>query len=91
MFESVDLSSNFYYSHTYDLTHTLQYNMTRLGHVAVPCSGSRANLDTAMRMFVWNDYLLQPLCEHLHSRWIVPIIHGFVTQVCLATMSVIAC
>ncbi|XP_053397706.1 polyphosphoinositide phosphatase-like isoform X2 [Mercenaria mercenaria] len=27
MFQSVDLSSNFYFSYSYDLTHTLQYNM----------------------------------------------------------------
>ncbi|XP_004348141.1 sac domain-containing inositol phosphatase 3 [Capsaspora owczarzaki ATCC 30864] len=26
-FQNVDLSSNFYYSYTYDLTHTLQFNM----------------------------------------------------------------
>ncbi|XP_033740516.1 polyphosphoinositide phosphatase-like [Pecten maximus] len=28
MFQSIDLSSNFYFSYSYDLTHTLQYNMT---------------------------------------------------------------
>ncbi|GFN80695.1 polyphosphoinositide phosphatase-like [Plakobranchus ocellatus] len=27
MFQNVDLSSNFYFSYSYDLTHTLQYNM----------------------------------------------------------------
>eukprot|EP01135_Chromosphaera_perkinsii_P003916 Nk52_evm17s262 gene=Nk52_evmTU17s262 len=27
IFQNVDLSSNFYYSYTYDLTHSLQYNM----------------------------------------------------------------
>ena len=26
MFQAVDLSSNFYFSYGYDLTHTLQYN-----------------------------------------------------------------
>jgi len=30
MFQSVDLSSNFYFSYSYDLTHSLQYNMTRV-------------------------------------------------------------
>ncbi len=29
MFQNVDLSSNFYFSYSYDLTHTLQYNMTQ--------------------------------------------------------------
>lgn len=28
MFQNIDLSSNFYFSYSYDLTHTLQYNMT---------------------------------------------------------------
>ena len=26
MFQAIDLSSNFYFSYGYDLTHTLQYN-----------------------------------------------------------------
>lgn len=30
MFQNVDLSSNFYFSYSYDLTHSLQYNMTPL-------------------------------------------------------------
>lgn len=34
MFQNVDLSSNFYFSFTYDLSHTLQYNLSSLncGH-----------------------------------------------------------
>ena len=27
MFQAIDLSSNFYYSYSYDLTNTVQYNM----------------------------------------------------------------
>jgi hypothetical protein len=27
MFQAIDLSSNFYFSYGYDLTHTLQYNL----------------------------------------------------------------
>lgn len=30
MFQNIDLSSNFYFSYSYDLTHTLQYNMSLL-------------------------------------------------------------
>ncbi|CAN7989283.1 unnamed protein product [Ixodes hexagonus] len=30
MFQNVDLRSNFYFSYSYDLTHTLQYNLTPL-------------------------------------------------------------
>ena len=28
MFQAIDLSSNFYYSYSYDLTNTLQYNLS---------------------------------------------------------------
>jgi hypothetical protein len=27
MFQAVDLSSNFYYSYSYDISHSLQYNL----------------------------------------------------------------
>ena len=37
MFQNVDLSSNFYFSYSYDLTHTLQYNMA-------PCSDVDSHL-----------------------------------------------
>lgn len=30
MFQNIDLSSNFYFSYSYDLTHTLQYNLSQL-------------------------------------------------------------
>ncbi|KAK2581293.1 hypothetical protein KPH14_008078 [Odynerus spinipes] len=33
MFQSIDLSSNFYFSYSYDLTHTLQYNMAPPKHI----------------------------------------------------------
>ncbi|KZC14668.1 Polyphosphoinositide phosphatase [Dufourea novaeangliae] len=33
MFQSIDLSSNFYFSYSYDLTHTLQYNMSTPKHI----------------------------------------------------------
>lgn len=33
MFQSIDLSSNFYFSYSYDLTHTLQSNMAPPRHI----------------------------------------------------------
>lgn len=33
MFQGIDLSSNFYFSYSYDLTHTLQYNMAPPKHI----------------------------------------------------------
>lgn len=49
MFQNVDLSSNFYFSYSYDLTHTLQYNMAKTvppvqGPIPPPDSYSKQKL-----------------------------------------------
>lgn len=43
MFQSIDLSSNFYFSYSYDLTHTLQSNMTPPKHIKsdIPSANDR--------------------------------------------------
>ncbi|RNF13957.1 putative synaptojanin (N-terminal domain), putative,inositol/phosphatidylinositol phosphatase [Trypanosoma conorhini] len=46
---STSLKQHFYYSHTYDLTNTLQTNMTH------PCGEHRVRCK-----FVWNEFLLEP-------------------------------
>ncbi len=64
-FQQVDLSKNFYFSHTYDLTKTLQDNLTRKADVK---SGHgegdpRREPLTAWgfnEKFVWNHHLLMP-------------------------------
>ncbi|CAB4378561.1 unnamed protein product [Rhizophagus irregularis] len=73
IFNNVDLTKNFYFSYTYDITHTLQHNMTR--------PPSRRNF-SYNEMFVWNSYLLENGFRSLknNSDWILPIIHGFVDQ-----------
>ncbi|CAG8553035.1 6267_t:CDS:10, partial [Acaulospora morrowiae] len=73
IFNNVDLTKNFYFSYTYDITHTLQYNMTR--------PPNRRNF-SYNEMFVWNHYLLETGFRSLknNSDWILPIIHGFVDQ-----------
>jgi len=57
MFQSVDLSSNFYFSYSYDLTHSLQYNMTRVnvgdGDSTNQKNGDRAN---GVKNGIDNDY-----------------------------------
>lgn len=66
MFQSVDVTSNFYYSHTYDLTHSLQENI-----VFRPTAYEEK--------YVWNSYLLRPfLLSRVDSRWVLPVIHGYV-------------
>lgn len=47
IFQNVDLSSNFYFSYSYDLSHSLQYNMTLL---QMPCdAGEPEELNTSGR------------------------------------------
>ncbi|CAG8541334.1 8999_t:CDS:10 [Ambispora leptoticha] len=72
-FKNVDLTKNFYFSYTYDITHTLQHNMIR--------TPNRSTF-SYNEMFVWNHYLLDTGFRSLknNSDWILPIIHGFVDQ-----------
>ncbi|PBJ79848.1 synaptojanin,inositol polyphosphate phosphatase [Trypanosoma cruzi cruzi] len=89
-FLSNSLKQNFYYSHTYDLTNTLQMNMTR------------ARVGYRVRSkFVWNEFLLKPFFSSSASchasfvsakeeetllvpaaveQWIVYLTHGSIVQ-----------
>ncbi|KAH9498506.1 phosphatidylinositol-3,5-bisphosphate 5-phosphatase [Bulinus truncatus] len=53
MFQTVDFSSNFYFSYSYDLTHTLQFNMTPVLNPSNPPCPSKLN---------------QPPAPHLPSK-----------------------
>ncbi|WVN86922.1 uncharacterized protein L203_102097 [Cryptococcus depauperatus CBS 7841] len=72
-FNLVDLSKNFYFSYSYDLTNTLQTNLT------LPASKRQWNT-----RFMWNHHLLSATFDLQEpkekSRWIIPLIHGFVDQ-----------
>lgn len=78
---TLDLTRQFYYSYSYDVTRTLQHNIAR----------ERRNLargtfaseeDDFNSMFVWNEYLLQPAIDALKDpyEWCRPIIHGYIDQ-----------
>ncbi|KAG0044295.1 phosphatidylinositol-3,5-bisphosphate 5-phosphatase [Gryganskiella cystojenkinii] len=72
MFQMVDLTKNFYFSYSYDVTRTLQWNMTR-NHKA----------EGRNRMFVWNQYLLENAFgpqTGIENQWALPIMYGFVDQ-----------
>lgn len=70
VFQNLDLSSNFYFSYSYDLTLSLQCQMrTNPGTFPPPC-----------RKFIWNDHLLDGFEGAVHPKWILHIIHGFVGQ-----------
>lgn len=88
-FQQVDLTKNFYFSsvatsvpdassadqfrYSYDITNTLQTNLT------VPANDRQWNT-----RFMWNHHLLSPAFEleepKGRSRWVLPLIHGFVDQ-----------
>ena len=93
IFQNVDLSSNFYFSYSYDLTHSLQYNMSPslqadIGVSDTPWNsritfraddgGKRRRRHSPNMKFVWNSFLLKDW--DLHPEWKLFMIHGFVSQ-----------
>ncbi|KAL4769038.1 SacI homology domain-containing protein [Aspergillus nidulans var. acristatus] len=83
---SLDLTRAFYFSYSYDITHTLQSNINRerkLHEDGLP-RDFRQDFNT---MFIWNHHLLAPAIMSLKNpyQWCLPIIHGYVEQ---AKMSV---
>ncbi|KAI8865393.1 hypothetical protein GQ42DRAFT_129553, partial [Ramicandelaber brevisporus] len=87
IFKSVDMGRHFYFSYTYDITHTLQNNMRRARHrrhhgachAPVPAAGPNG-------MFVWNARLLDPVAGQLslESPWLLRTVHGYVDQAKIA-------
>ncbi|KAJ9595423.1 hypothetical protein L9F63_013382, partial [Diploptera punctata] len=92
MFQNIDLSSNFYFSYSYDITHTLQNNMAPPRNIKVMMGIHRDSFPNKTktvdygvrnkpnRRFVWNSYLLRNIEMGLHPDWIVYVMHGFVGQ-----------
>ena len=78
---NLDLSRSFYFSYSYDITHTLQHNILRERQAM-----KQGNADTSLKhwnsMFVWNHHLLDPATKALRDicDWCLPIVHGFVDQ-----------
>ncbi|KAG0424248.1 hypothetical protein HPB47_000043, partial [Ixodes persulcatus] len=74
MVQSVLSTPNFYYSTTYDLSHTLQrlYNTT-------PDFLQMGLMERADYRFVWNHYLMSEFSNQVElQKFCLPIIHGFV-------------
>lgn len=77
-FLQVDLGKNFYFSYNYDLTNTLQRNMTLNESLEV----KSATLENGInRLFMWNEFLFEHSALSLDkSSWVIPLIHGFADQ-----------
>lgn len=75
MIESVLATPSFYYSYTYDLTHTQQ----RLTHT-ISSFYTEPLIDRADSRFIWNSALLKPFLDQPElKRFCLPIIHGFIS------------
>ncbi|KAJ2825337.1 phosphatidylinositol-3,5-bisphosphate 5-phosphatase [Coemansia erecta] len=77
-FKNVDLTKNFYYSHTYDITHTLQHNVD----MWAPGARQGRRAWAYHSMFVWNYQLICNATQGvgLGAEWTVALIHGYVDQ-----------
>lgn len=84
IFKQVDMTKNFYFSYTYDITSTLQSNVT---------SRNQSNLGPwpFTNRFAWNFHLFAAAFENPESdapkaRWVLPLIHGHVDQAKLTVL-----
>lgn len=81
IFKYLDLGKTFYFSYTYDLTHSLQNNFLKYKSAA-----SSTNMEIVFEpneRFVWNKRLLEPVLQQsgiATYEWFQPIIHGFTDQ-----------
>ncbi|PSK53085.1 Polyphosphoinositide phosphatase [Elsinoe australis] len=77
---NLDLSKNFYFSYTYNVSRTLQDNIVRERIAAA--EGKHKPIRDHNEMFVWNHHLLAPAIKSLSNMydWCIPIIHGFIDQ-----------
>jgi hypothetical protein len=70
LFFGMDLTKDFSFSYTYDLTNTLQFNMI-----------NHNRPDKVNWRFAWNHHLIQSFAKNVpNSPWILPIIHGYFAQ-----------
>ncbi|KAH7286660.1 hypothetical protein KP509_32G016700 [Ceratopteris richardii] len=71
LFNSIDLSRNFFYSHTYRIMWTLQRNVIATKMETIPYDD----------MFVWNSFLTRKFRAQIRGDlWTVAIVHGYFKQ-----------
>lgn len=77
---SIDLTRFFYFSYSYNITRSLQENITRERN-AFNEGQKHPNRDY-QDMFVWNNYLLEPAHEAIKNvyDWCHAVVHGSIDQ-----------
>ncbi|KAM3721339.1 Polyphosphoinositide phosphatase [Dirofilaria immitis] len=83
LFQSVDLSTDFYFSYTYDLSRTLQENALEISCWPKHKQAYKSEIFQFFpdSKFVWNDYLLEPLRKSsVSEQWFIEVVHGYVGQ-----------
>lgn len=81
LFQFVDLTKDFFFSYTYDLTNSLQYNYAQ---GMMRQDGEGVTLPPTQEMYEWNKYQTEAwqslLVPHSAGLWILPLIHGSFQQ-----------
>lgn len=77
LFQQVDMSKDFYFSYTYDLTHYLQHNFIMSKQKSYPPPPTQ-------EIFEWNNYQIGELrtlmSDSAAANWVLPVIQGFFQQ-----------
>ncbi|KAK6106560.1 hypothetical protein QQG55_24700 [Brugia pahangi] len=82
LFQSVDLSTDFYFSYIYDLSRTLQENVLGIsGWSKYKQADKNETNQFSDSKFIWNGYLLEPLRKNaISEQWFIEVVHGYVGQ-----------
>ena len=82
---NLDLSRSFYFSYSYDITRTLQFNIMREREALQDSMEGPLGFDHN-DMFVWNHHLLGPGKDNLRNPydWCLSIVHGYIDQSALS-------
>ena len=83
---NLDLTKSFYFSYSYDVTRTLQFNIMRERQALQDGVTDSLRKFDRNDMFVWNNHLLGPAKDVLRnpSDWCLSITHGYVDQSALS-------
>ncbi|GMH92693.1 hypothetical protein TrST_g1793 [Triparma strigata] len=76
LFQFIDLTKNFFFSYTYDLTNSLQTNMLAMGEKVYPRVEER-------EMYAWNYYqtrVLESITNSDSGYWVLPLTFGSFLQ-----------